>query len=241
MLTRLSQARRRKRLLRSARADDAGYDAVLVDEGEVEDAVARLGEAHPHYHGKTWDLWRAIALILGRHPPLDTRILDAGCSYSPLLDVLGGLGYSRLVGCDLVTEGFPDPTMAACARADLTRLPLDDSSCSVITSISVLEHGVDLDVAFREFARVLCPGGDVLISTDYRDPKLTTADVDRAITFGAPWTIFDRSEIDHLISVAAAHGFAPLDAMSWGPSENPVSWAGKTYTFVFLALTTATA
>jgi ubiquinone/menaquinone biosynthesis C-methylase UbiE len=49
----------------------------------------------------------------------------------------------------------------------------------VVTSISVLEHGVDLDRAFAEFARVLKPNGDLAISTDYCDPFLSTADVDR--------------------------------------------------------------
>jgi SAM-dependent methyltransferase len=208
---------------------------VLVSESEVEHSVDILGSPHPHYRGKSWDLWRGLRVVLDRHPDPATPILDGGCSYSPFLDVLQDLGYERLVGCDLVSEGMPGGPAISQALADVTRLPFERESFDVVGSISVLEHGVDVERAMREWARVLRPGGSLVLSTDYHDPKLSTADVDRSITFGAEWTIFDRPGLDAVIDAATTSGLALLDPIDWRDSELPVTWGGRTYTFAFLA------
>lgn len=50
--------------------------------------------------------------------------------------------------------------------ADLHHLPYADESCDVVFSISVLEHTDAYDEIFREFHRVLKPGGWLLITFD---------------------------------------------------------------------------
>jgi SAM-dependent methyltransferase len=233
-MARRASKRRLRRASRRARSREP-YSAVLVSESEVEAAVDILGEPHPHYRGKSWDLWRGLRVVLDRHPDPATPILDGGASYSPFLEALQDLGYEQLVGCDLVSEGLARGPAISLALADVTRLPFEQESFDVVGSISVLEHGVDVERAMHEWARVLRPGGSLVLSTDYHDPKLSTADVDRSITFGAEWTIFDRPGLTGVIDAATANGLALLDPIEWRDSELPVIWGGRTYTFAFLA------
>lgn len=50
--------------------------------------------------------------------------------------------------------------------ADLHQLPYADASCDIVFSISVLEHTDAYEAIFREFRRVLRPGGIVVITFD---------------------------------------------------------------------------
>lgn len=84
-------------------------------------------------------------------------------------------------------------------------------------------------------ARVLTTPGDLPVSTDYHEPKLSTADRERAATFGLPWTIFSRDEIEALVAIAERHGFAFVQPIRWRHDGIPIRWAGKQYTFIFLA------
>ena len=52
-------------------------------------------------------------------------------------------------------------------HADVTALPFGDASLDVVASLDVLEHVPDYATALREFARVLRPGGVLLLSVPY--------------------------------------------------------------------------
>lgn len=94
-----------------------------------------------------------------------TRVLmDAGCGRTvPVLrQFLGRV--ERLIGIELVE--FTDvPAGIETHNADLAHLPLADASVDLIISRSVFEHLVDPDSVYREFQRVLRPGGRVLFLT----------------------------------------------------------------------------
>ena len=80
-------------------------------------------------------------------------------------------GAARVTGCD------PDPRMIAKARAKAEgrdayveflvaqsqALPFPDSSFDIVTCNAVLTFVGDADIAVREMARVLRPGGRLLI------------------------------------------------------------------------------
>jgi SAM-dependent methyltransferase len=49
---------------------------------------------------------------------------------------------------------------------DVTRMPCDDGSFDLITSISVIEHVPDVEKALAEMFRCLKPGGRLMVTTD---------------------------------------------------------------------------
>lgn len=91
-------------------------------------------------------------------------LLDAGCGRTvPVLkNYLGRAG--RLIGVELVEFSEVPPGIET-HNADLAKLPLADGCVDLIMSRSVFEHLSDPDSVYREFARVLRPGGAVVFLT----------------------------------------------------------------------------
>jgi len=92
-------------------------------------------------------------------------LLDAACG--------GGLmagrvpaGYHHL-GVDLTASALrlAQAHGLAVAQADITRLPVPDGSCEVVLAGEILEHVVDLERSVAELARVLAPGGTLVLDT----------------------------------------------------------------------------
>jgi len=98
--------------------------------------------------------------------------LDVGCGDGTLARALAGAGGAALVsGCDI------DPRMIARAAgrtaqpgatvryivADATHLPFADASFDVVTVVTVLAFVANAEGAVREMARVLRPGGRLVI------------------------------------------------------------------------------
>jgi SAM-dependent methyltransferase len=215
---------------------DLYYNEVLQGEGDIEEAIRLLQWEHPT-RTKTWDLLRAAHAIIKLVKPEGARILDAGCVGSPILEVLYGHGYRDLWGCDYTEDKLPQVPGLHFLRRDLTRTELPAASFDAVTCLSVIEHGVPLAAFFGEMKRLLKPSGYLLISTDYHDPKIPTGDVDQKHTFGLPWQIFSRSEVEGVLSEAEKHGFRPMQPIRWDQGASPpVMWNGKRYTFLFLAL-----
>ena len=94
-------------------------------------------------------------------------VLDAGCGDGmPITrDVAPKVRFA--VGVDLES---PRPSGAglAGARADVSRLPFRDASFDVVFTLSVVEHLLAPEGAFREFHRVLKPGGKLVLQTPNR-------------------------------------------------------------------------
>lgn len=91
-------------------------------------------------------------------------LLDAGCGRTvPVLrKYLGRV--ERLIGVELVD--FTDvPPGIETHNVNLGTLPLPDASVDLIMSRSVFEHLTDPDAVYREFSRVLRPGGRVVFLT----------------------------------------------------------------------------
>ncbi len=103
--------------------------------------------------------------IAGSLPP--GTALDAACGTGRVAAVLAECGH-RVIGVD------SSPDMLDYARkrvedadfrlGDLDRLPIDDGAVDVVTCALALSHVPDLGPVLREFARVLRPGGHVLIT-----------------------------------------------------------------------------
>src|SRR5437868_2183255 len=119
------------------------------------------------------------------------------------------------------------------APGDATATGFDAESFDAITCLSVIEHGVPVDAFLAESARLLLPGGVLVISTDY---DVEPADTTGRVAYGAPVHIFGPDEIVGLIAAADAAGFGLDGTFAPEHSQRPVRWKryGLNYTFVRL-------
>jgi SAM-dependent methyltransferase len=103
---------------------------------------------------------RVVTLLVNRHGTL----LDAGSGRTvPVLRRFIGKA-KRLIGIELVD--FTDvPEGIETYNADLAHIPLPDACVDVVMSRSVFEHLTDPEPVYREFARILKPGGRILFLT----------------------------------------------------------------------------
>ena len=91
-------------------------------------------------------------------------LLEVGCGTGLLLERLGAVA-ERAVGVDL------SPGMLEHAKArglevfegSATALPFEDASFDVVCSFKVLAHVEEIELALREMARVVRPGGQVIV------------------------------------------------------------------------------
>ena len=148
--------------------------AVRQDEARLQE-VLRLrkenfdshGDARQLVPGRSWAAWaRALGHLL---PPLD--VADIGCGEGYL--TLEAARWARtVVGVDRSESVLERASELAERRqvrnvqwkqGDLARLPLDDGSVDVALLSQTLHHASDPQRAVAEAARILRPGGRVLV------------------------------------------------------------------------------
>ncbi len=103
-------------------------------------------------------------------------VLDFGCGNGPLTLFLAATRKPRsIVGVDLYADAIaraeaalaamvPPPAAPVAFRtASADRMPVDDDSADTILAFDCLEHVMEPEAVLAEWARVLRPGGKVLI------------------------------------------------------------------------------
>ncbi len=121
------------------------------------------------------------------------RVLDAGCGMGRYLKVAAELG-AKVVGIDLsesvqaAKELATGPNVRGFARADLLQLPFRESSFDHIYSIGVIDHTPDPKRVFLELAKLLKPGGRIVIWVYQRERPILEAviNVHRAVSTRLP-------------------------------------------------------
>ncbi|MEM7021161.1 MAG: class I SAM-dependent methyltransferase [Pseudomonadota bacterium] len=173
-------------LLRSAFSDDASARDARVREirtllGQMGDPDLGAPLAAPEYDLREgYDLWSKtydapLRLFFIEQPPM--HALFDTLTGGAVLDAAGGPGRQSV---ELARRGLQvtgvdrSPAMLARARAklpkceflegDLTDLPLEPESFEAIVCALALVHLPELGAVMAEFARVLRPGGRVIIS-----------------------------------------------------------------------------
>jgi SAM-dependent methyltransferase len=183
---------------------------------------------------KSWDVELALDAIEASVDRSEA-VLDMGSVGCAILPALRKLGYQRLHGVDLNPQvrNMASRDAIDYSIQDMTATNFDNAAFGAITSVSVIEHGLNADALLREVARLLRPGGLFLFSTDYWPQKVDTSGVR---LFDLPWTIFSEQEIGALVRSAAQYGLAPageLEPVLGAVDEQPINFADRDYTFLF--------
>ena len=224
-----------------------GPTGVLPSDAEWQRAVEEAKQLRLPLHRdlpKNWDALGAVAAVLrlADDGTRTARVMDAGSArYSPVLPWLRlyGLGTQRdsLLGINLEFGLEVRHDGVTFRHGDVTATELPDASLDAITCMSVIEHGVPLEAFLHESARVLRPGGILVVSTDYDEvPPDTTG----RTAYGAEVRIFGPDDIADLVLLADAAGLELVGDLSSPDSlthpERPVHWTrvGLDYTFILL-------
>lgn len=100
------------------------------------------------------------------------RVLDFGCGTGPLSRLCAENGAASVIGIDLSSESIARawsvhqgavPNLRFILEENAERISLPDDSVDVILCFDVMEHVMKYGAIIREWARVLAPGGCVLI------------------------------------------------------------------------------
>jgi SAM-dependent methyltransferase len=174
-------------LLRLYRYDDASVaDDILVELRALLDGMEG-DDALREVHGVQLDVaagyarWAAVYddpgnLLVTHEEPIVHAILDR-LEGEPVLDVGCGTGRHlawlhsqdrRVIGVDqspeMLARAAEKVPTAHLRVGDVSDLPVEAASVAGVICALTLEHLADLDVAFREFARVVVPGGWIVTS-----------------------------------------------------------------------------
>jgi len=195
----------------------------------------------------------------------ESFVLDVGCYESPILPMLKRLGFTNLYGCDLVLKPSSDcnpsftnnnnnnnsfkyhedyepiAKMYSDKSYQLSIRNLEDTKYKdqmfdYVTSLSVIEHGVNIEKYFREMSRIIKSNGYLLTSTDYWPDKLVNKK--NVLSKGTPDNIFSRDEIEKLVEVADKNGLKLIEPIDFEYKDKVVRWnsIGLDFTFIFFAM-----
>jgi 2-polyprenyl-3-methyl-5-hydroxy-6-metoxy-1,4-benzoquinol methylase len=110
--------------------------------------------------------------VVRAHLPEGARWLEAGCGHQVLPDWRDQQERELMrraktvIGIDLALDNMKrHRTIKLLARSNLEALPFASESFDLVTCNMVVEHLADPASVFREFHRVLKPGGKVIIHT----------------------------------------------------------------------------
>ena len=201
---------------------------------------AFLGELKRRVHLDLIERWHGLAAA-GRI--LKTDLFEEAMGPDAYLSDLGGKA-AGVVGMDISPAAahkahrrFPACCVVA---ADARALPFGDASFALVVSPSTLDHfeaPADLTVSLRELARVLEPGGSLIITLDNRqnlfDPLLRLASrlglvpyfLGRSYTVRelrrelerAGFTVEETTAILHNLRLTAVGAVALARKLKWAP------------------------
>lgn len=103
-----------------------------------------------------------------RHLPRPARILDTGCGTGLIGAGLHARGWDDIAGADIsagmLAHARARGIFRSLAQCDLCAMPFGDGDFDTVVCIAVLTYAPSIEQVFREFERVLRPGGLLIFS-----------------------------------------------------------------------------
>lgn len=201
--------------------------------------VEWLGLPSHHDAQKNWDTLKCLHFALS-HKTLNLPILDVGSSRSVINRWMYMMGFQNLYACDLLSKSpeYFEPYDIHFSVQNLTKTSYKTSFFNTITSISVIEHNIDLDAYLKEMARLLRPGGLLLTSTDYWSEPVDCAGIFPYGPDGGEMKVFDPNGLREFARLGEEHGFKLTAPLELETNERAIHWerVDRHYTFMFVAM-----
>jgi ubiquinone/menaquinone biosynthesis C-methylase UbiE len=160
------------------------------------------------------------------------HVLDAGCGVGGSACWLAAHRGARVTGVTLVADQVARARRIADERgvadrvqfevADYARLPMADGTFDVVWAQESLCHAPDKAAAYREFFRVLKPGGRLVIAEYMRTTRrLGRMDARIVRAWVTGWAMPDLDTLDEHRGHATAAGFGPVALRDETPRVEP--------------------
>ena len=202
---------------------------------------------------RAWYVRREIRRLLSElSPGRPIRVLDAGTGFGQYAYFIArsfpnahvhavDVKHDYLDNARRFLDQTPQGQQVTLAQDDLTDLQAE-GPFDVILSVDVMEHIEDDRAVFRHFARVLRPGGYVLVNTP---SDLGGSDVQHeSDTSFIEEHVRDGYNIDELEEKLRTAGLEPVKTIyTYGPYgslawqmliKRPIQWLGTTWAFIVL-------
>lgn len=189
---------------------------------------------------KSWEIHEIINVLRSQNPSPKSSYLDMGAYGSELPRVLNSMGYKNISAVDL----NPNIKTSRHGLDFCKNIIIGDmydpkvyknNKYKLISILSVLEHGYDLDKFVSIISKILSKDGLLFISVDFSSKKLNTKNMN---LFGLSWDIFTPKMVIELENRLADIGVLPLikfDYKKLKSNFNPINHGGLDYTFAFMA------
>lgn len=218
------------------RNDPAQYDDLVGEWWACRGAFATL-----HW------IAAARARLIPPAPRRDAVLLDVACGGGLLVPHLAGTGY-RHIGVDLsatATRVAREHGLTAVSRGDVRALPIGAEAADVVVAGEVLEHVDDLAQVVGECARVLRPGGTLVLDTvaATRLARFLVVTVGERVPGVLPKHLHDPALfVDRhvLVRECARHGI-DLQLRGLRPSRDVLAWLARRRSWVRMIPTRWTA
>ena len=139
----------------------------------LEEELDIWGEYHAHRHEMRY---AHVAGMVRKHAPSRAAVLDVGCGAALVADLLGDLpfvytgldygGHHIEFAAEKLRTGPKLTISRRFIRGDGEHLPFKDQSFDVVVFSEVIEHLMRPELAVWEIARVLRPGGALVMTTN---------------------------------------------------------------------------
>ncbi|HYZ23934.1 MAG TPA: metalloregulator ArsR/SmtB family transcription factor [Rhodopila sp.] len=183
---------------------------------------ARVASESFRAKGADWDEMRALDLpahavedaLLALFPPApEARLLDIGTGTGRVLELLAprvrlGLGIDaskHMLALARARLSGPEFTHCTVRQADMYRLPLPDAAFDAVVLQMVLHHAEEPKDVIAEAARVLAPGGRLLV-IDLAEHGRT----DLTEKLAHRWPGFSDTAMNTLLNAAGLHADPPV-------------------------------
>ena len=191
----------------------ASHPGVLIERGATQTAYAQWAHTYDSEDNGLFDLDQPLITALVSELPRG-RAIDAACGTGRLALQLAALGF-QTTGVDsspaMLERARARAADVAFAVGELTALPLPAGEADLVVTGLALTHVDDLAPVYAEFARVLGPGGDLVVSDVHQGLVFLGSVVKATGPEGRPQlaSTTRHSTADHLLAALAA-GFTVL-------------------------------